>query len=73
MRLSSLLLASTILFLALAAATLVPYAALTISDLGYRTLCPFAPWSTLILLLLAGLSWMFRGHVTVHAPGSKAR
>jgi hypothetical protein len=34
-----------------------------ISDLGYYTLCPFAPWSTLMLLLVAGLSWVLRGHI----------
>ena len=50
-------------FLALAVATIIPYPSLTISDLGYHTFCPFAPWSTLIMLLLAGLSWLFRSHV----------
>jgi hypothetical protein len=34
------------------------------SDLGYYTLCPFAPWSTLMLLLVAGISWVLRGHIT---------
>jgi hypothetical protein len=36
---------------------------LTISDLGYRTLCPFAPWSTVTLLFLAGLAWVVRQHI----------
>jgi hypothetical protein len=36
---------------------------LTISDLGYRTLCPFAPWSTITLLFLAGLAWVVRKHI----------
>jgi hypothetical protein len=50
-------------FLVLAAATLVPSSAPKVSDLGYSTLCPFAPWSTLALLFFAGLSWAIRLHV----------
>jgi hypothetical protein len=61
--LSAVLLASTILFLILAMATLLPSSALKISDLGYSTFCPFAPWSTLTLLFFAGLSWVIRQHV----------
>jgi hypothetical protein len=61
--LNVLLLVLALLFLALAVATIVPYPSLIISDLGYHTFCPFAPWSTLIMLLLAGLSWLFRSHV----------
>ena len=51
------------LFLVLAAVTLAPSSAPVISDLGYSTFCPFAPWSTLTLLFLAGLSWVVRSHV----------
>lgn len=61
--LSSLLLAAAILFMALAAATLVPFSTPMISDLGYHTLCPFAPWSTLTLLFVAGLAWVVRRHI----------
>jgi hypothetical protein len=61
--LSALLLAATILFLALAAATLLPSSAPVISDLGYATFCPFAPWSTFALLFFAGLGWVIRNHV----------
>jgi len=61
--LTALLLAGTILFLILAAATLVPSSAPVISDLGYATLCPFAPWSTFALLFFAGLGWVIRRHV----------
>jgi hypothetical protein len=61
--LTALLLASTILFLVLAAATLVPSSAPVIRDLGYATFCPFAPWSTLALLFFAGLGWVIRSHV----------
>jgi biotin transporter BioY len=61
--LTATLLAGVIVFLVLAAATLVPSAAPKISDLGYSTFCPFAPWSTLALLFFAGLSWAIRRHV----------
>jgi hypothetical protein len=60
---SSLLLAITTLLVALAAATLVPYSSSMISDLGYYTLCPFAPWSTLTLLLGAGVAWVLRKYI----------
>jgi hypothetical protein len=65
--LSSLLLAGTILLLVLAAATLLPSSSLMVSDLGYRTFCPFAPWSTLTLLFLAGLGWVVRRHVNTQS------
>jgi hypothetical protein len=61
--LSSLLLVSIILFALLAASTLIPSSSLMVSDLGYHTLCPFAPWSTLTLLFLGWLSWATRRHV----------
>ena len=61
--LSSLILGVVILLSILAAVTLVPYPNRMISDLGYYTLCPFAPWSTLTLLLLAGLGWVVRQYV----------
>jgi hypothetical protein len=61
--LSSLLLASAILLAVLAAVTLLPSSSLMISDLGYFTLCPFAPWSTLTLLVLAGIAWVVRRHI----------
>jgi hypothetical protein len=60
---SLVLLILAIALLALAVATLVPHPGPTISDLGYFTLCPFAPWSTLTLLLLAGLGWVVRRHI----------
>ena len=43
------------LFAAAAAATLIPVPGPVKSDLGYYSFCPFAPWSTLILLVVAGL------------------
>ena len=65
--LSSLLLVCAILLAIGAAVTLLPSSALTISDLGYRTLCPFAPWSTITLLFLAGLAWVVRQHINSQA------
>jgi len=61
--LSALLLTAAILFLVLAVATLFPSSAPVISDLGYSTFCPFAPWSTLALLFFAGLGWVIRSHI----------
>ncbi|MDP9054506.1 MAG: hypothetical protein M3N93_09435 [Acidobacteriota bacterium] len=60
----SLLLAGAIVLLALAAATLVPSTAPKVSDLGYSTFCPFAPYSTLTLLFFGGLCWAVRQHVS---------
>jgi hypothetical protein len=69
--LSSLLLACTILFAVGAAVTLLPGSSLMVSDLGYHTFCPFAPWSTLTLLFLAGLAWVVRQHINAQpADGS---
>jgi hypothetical protein len=61
--LSFFLLAGVIVLTLLAAATLVPYPSRMISDMGYYTLCPFAPWSTLTLLMLAGLGWVVRQYI----------
>lgn len=61
--LSHWLLMTTLLLIALAAATLVPAQTKVLSDLGYHALCPFAPYSTLSLLGLAGLAWVVRGYV----------
>ena len=61
--LSFLFLASAIVFLVLAVTTLLPFSGSTISDLGYYTWCPFAPWSSLMLLFAAGVSWALRRHV----------
>jgi len=43
--------------------TLVPWSNHMVSDLGYHTLCPFAPWSTLTLLFLGWLAWTVRGYI----------
>ena len=62
-RLSALLLIGACFFGVTALATLIPYPSKMISDLGYFTLCPFAPWSTLTLLFLGALCWAVRQHV----------
>jgi hypothetical protein len=61
--LSFLFLAGAVVFLILAVATLMPFPTSMISDLGYYTLCPFAPWSTLMLLFLGGICWALRRHI----------
>jgi hypothetical protein len=61
--LAALLLACAVIALILAAATLLPSSAPVISDLGYSTWCPFAPWSTLTLLFLGGLAWVVRSYI----------
>jgi hypothetical protein len=43
------------IFAVAAAITLLPVRAPKPNDLGYISLCPFAPWSTLALLLVAGV------------------
>ena len=48
---------------ATALVTLLPAQALHKNDLGYFSLCPFAPWSTLALLFVAGIIWMVRGYL----------
>jgi hypothetical protein len=56
-------LAIAIAMAVLALATLMPFPSNKISDLGYTALCPFAPWSTLCLLFVAGVCWVIRQYV----------
>jgi len=48
---------------ATALVTLIPAQALHKNDVGYFSLCPFAPWSTLAMLVVAGIAWMVRGYL----------
>lgn len=48
-----------------AAVTLLPIPAPKANDLGYVSACPFAPWSTLALLVVAGLLWAVRQYLLV--------
>lgn len=61
--LSSILTAGAALVGLGALATLIPYQGSMMGDLGYYSLCPFAPYSTLSLLSIAGIIWAVRGHV----------
>ena len=47
-----------------AVVTLIPNTSPRNNDLGYSSLCPFAPWSTLVLLAGAGVSWAVRAHLS---------
>ena len=54
---NTILLGLIVLFVGLAVLTLLPFTAPRANDLGYISMCPFAPWSTLSLLLVAGVIW----------------
>jgi hypothetical protein len=56
----ALTLASAGLLVVLAVVTLVPVSTGPINDLGYHSLCPFAPYSSLALLVPAGLALLLR-------------
>jgi hypothetical protein len=60
---NQVLLVLACLFIATAILTLFPASAPLMNDLGYSSLCPFAPWSTLILLLAAGLCGALRNYM----------
>jgi hypothetical protein len=64
---NSMLLALVIVFIGLAAFTLMPFSATKTNDLGYNSACPFAPWSTLALLVAAGAVWAVRQYLMTRA------
>ena len=43
--------------------TLLPLGGAKANDFGYNSACPFAPWSTLLLLIVAGLIWAVRQYL----------
>jgi len=56
------------LFAALALWTLLPFPpASRPNDFGYASACPFAPWSTLALLVVAGAAWAVRQYLRTRA------
>ena len=55
------------LFALAALLTLIPSSAAKMNDLGYHSLCTFTPWSSLALLVAAGVAWMVRGYVLTRA------
>jgi hypothetical protein len=60
---NTMLLALVIVLVGLAIFTLLPFSASKPNDLGYVSTCPFAPWSTLTLLLGAGVAWAIRQYL----------
>lgn len=67
-KLLNILLVVAALLVIAAGVTLLPFSSNNIkSDLGYSSLCPFAPWSTLTLLFFAGVAWLIRAYVKTQA------
>ncbi|HYL35529.1 MAG TPA: hypothetical protein VEV17_06420 [Bryobacteraceae bacterium] len=64
---NSLLLALVIILVGLAVWTLLPLPAPKANDLGYISACPFAPWSSLALLIAAGVVWAIRQYLVTRA------
>lgn len=64
---STILLGLAVLFVGLAVLTLLPFTAPRANDLGYMSMCPFAPWSTLALLVVAGVIWAIRQYLITRA------
>jgi len=64
---STILFGLVVLFVGLAVLTLLPFTAPRANDLGYMSMCPFAPWSTLALLLVAGVIWAIRQYLVTRA------
>ena len=58
-----ILLMLVLAFVIAAVVTLIPNVSPRNNDLGYSSLCPFAPWSTLVLLAGAGISLAVRSHL----------
>jgi hypothetical protein len=57
------LLAAVLVLLLLALITILPLSAARPNDIGYVSTCPFAPWSTLVLALGAGVLWVVRQYI----------
>jgi len=64
---NALLMALVIVLVGLAVFTLLPFSASKANDLGYVSTCSFAPWSTLVLLLAAGVVWAVRQYLMTRA------
>jgi hypothetical protein len=54
--------------IAIAVWTLLPLDAPKPNDLGYFSACPFAPWSTLSMLMVAGVVWVIRQYFLTRPP-----
>jgi len=64
---NAMLLALVIVLVGLAVFTLLPFSASKANDLGYVSTCPFSPWSSLVLLLAAGVVWAVRQYLMTRA------
>ena len=64
---NTILFGLALLFAGLATLTLLPFTAPRQNDLGYTSMCPFAPWSTLALLVVAGVIWAIRQYLVTRA------
>jgi hypothetical protein len=65
---STALLVLMVILVALAIWTLIPSSAAKANDLGYLSMCPFAPWSTLALLMAAAALFAIRQYFLTRAP-----
>ena len=61
------LLALALVLVGLALWTLLPFSASKPNDLGYVSTCPFAPWSTASLLIVAAVIWAIRKYLLTRA------
>jgi hypothetical protein len=61
------LLALVVIFIGLALWTLLPFSAPKSNDLGYISTCPFAPWSTAALAVVAVVIWAIRRYLLTRA------
>jgi hypothetical protein len=64
---NTILLVLIVILTGLAVWTMLPFSASKTNDFGYFSMCPFAPWSTLALLLAAGLIWAVRQYFLTRA------
>ncbi len=55
------------IFAILAVITMLPFSASKTNDLGYYSLCSFAPWSALALLLVAAVLLAIRKYLLTRA------
>ena len=65
---NTILLVLIVILVGLAVWTLLPSSATKSNDLGYYSMCPFAPWSSLALLMAAGAVWAIRQYFATRAP-----
>ncbi len=68
MSLKTVLLVLIVILIGLAVWTMLPGTTPRVNDLGYFSACPFAPWSTLALLMAAGAVWAIRQYFLTRAP-----